>query len=75
MVIIKYEINDRFTVTLENLTDQHGNPCEFPIELSVTSPGHGDTIAQRLEYRMRLALYEAADEFDAELDEGLPTGD
>jgi hypothetical protein len=64
---LEYEIRDRFDVTLENLTDEYGTSCTFPIELSVTSPGHGDSVAQRLEYRMRLACYEAAAEFDAEL--------
>jgi hypothetical protein len=63
---LEYEIRDRFTVTLDNIVDQRGNPCDFPVELSVTSPGHGDSIAQALEYRMRLACYEAAAEFDAE---------
>ena len=66
---IEYEINDRFSVELSNLTDQRGNPCEFPVELTVTSPGHGDRIAQQLEYQMRLACYEAAREFDEELEE------
>ena len=66
---LEYEVRDRFSVTLENLVDQQGSPSEFPVELSVTSPGHGDTIAQQLEYRMRLACYNAAKEFDEELSE------
>ena len=62
---LEYEITDRFRVELESIQ------CRIPVELSVTSEGDGDKIVQRLEYRMRLACYEAAEEFDGELQEEL----
>lgn len=65
---LEYTVENRFPVTLENIVDGRGCPSEFPIELRVTSPGHGDTIARQLEYRMRLAIYEAVDEFDEEIE-------
>ena len=63
---LEYEVTDRFEVTLDGLVDTNGDPCSFPVELTVTSPGHGDTIAQQLEYHLRLACYDAAKDFNKE---------
>jgi len=65
---IKYTVKNEFTVTLDNLVDQQDNPCEFPITIEVESEGNGDQIAAALEHRIRLAAYDAVDEFDNELE-------
>lgn len=63
---IEYEVTDRFEVTLDDLVDSNGEPCSFPVELTVTSPGHGDKVVQQLEYYLRLACYDAAEDFNKE---------
>lgn len=62
-------VSDEFNVELENLVDMCGNPCDFNVTIEVESPGHGDRIAMDLAIAIRLAAYDAIDEFDERLDD------
>lgn len=62
-------VTDEFEIELENLVDVSGEPCEFFVDITVESPGHGDQIAMNLCRAIRLAAYDAVDDFDERIEE------